>query len=254
MPTPNFNLPLINGASPISIVNDMNALATAADSAMGTLATQGDISTIRTQVTNANKVATEAQTEAVKATGAAEAASEAAATANATANTAKGSAENANNAVTNLNTQVDRIDAHSYFTELERNAANPWPAGYWRAKKSNDGQRFEVNGGITVQPAGGGNYVKPTKLNEVKVNIPGATSKIGIPLFNLGQTPASAVVITSGLYWVTTQNTEGYNFNNAFITEIVVGTDGVIYLELPNLAFQNDARVYGFANTGTWSI
>ena len=254
MPTPNFNLPLINGTAPISIVNDMNSLATATDSAMGTLATQGDISAIRTQVTNANNVATEAQAEAVKASGAAEAASESAATANATANAAKGSADNANNAVTNLKVQTDKIEAHSYFTNLERNAANPWPVGYWRAKKSNDGQRFEVNGGITVQPAGGGNYVTPSKLSEAKVNIPGATSKIGVPLFNLGQTPPAAVTITSGLYWVTTQNTEGYNFNNAYIAEIVVGTDGVIYLALPNQAMTSDAHVYGFANTGTWSI
>ena len=95
MATPNFNLPLINGASPISIVDDMNSLATAVDSAMGTLATQGDIAAVKTVANNAISTATQSSVDADKsktiantANAAANAASEAANTANATANAA----------------------------------------------------------------------------------------------------------------------------------------------------------------------
>lgn len=95
MPTPNFKLPLIDGASPIAIVNDMNALATAVDSAMGTLATQGDIAAVKTVANNANSTASqsavsanEAKEVAAAANTAASSAGGVAATANATANAA----------------------------------------------------------------------------------------------------------------------------------------------------------------------
>lgn len=101
MPTPNFNLPLINGASPISIVNDMNALATAADSAMGTLATQGDLSTIRTVVNQAAKDATAAASKADAANATAGSASQTASTALSQSNTA---IANAQSALTDANT------------------------------------------------------------------------------------------------------------------------------------------------------
>lgn len=111
MPTPNFNLPLINGASPISIVNDMNALATAADSAMGTLATQGDIAAVKTVANNANSAAAqsaisanEAKTIADTANAAATSASGAASTANATATAAYGLATDVDTFISNYTT------------------------------------------------------------------------------------------------------------------------------------------------------
>lgn len=95
MPTPNFNLPMINGASPISIVNDMNALATAADSAMGTLATQGDLAAIRTSVNQAAKDATAAASKAEAANATAGSASQTASTALSQSNTAIANAQSA---------------------------------------------------------------------------------------------------------------------------------------------------------------
>ena len=252
MPTPNFNLPLIDGASPISIVNDMNALAAAADSAMGTLATQGDISGIKTQVTNANKVATEAQSEAVKASGAAEAASEAAATANATANAAKGSAANTAEALAVVKADVNRIDAHVYYTTLEQHAKNPWPSGVWLGQKSNDGKLFTVTGQLTVRPDGGGNYVNKSKLTAATVNIPGSNNLPGIPLFILGSAPTTAYEIYAGLFNATTNQSDPFTFSTSWPIALEVGTDGVIYLRTQG-ALGTANYCYGVASA-TWSI
>lgn len=92
MPTPNFDLPLINGASPISIVNDMNALATAADVAMGTLATQGDITAVKTIANNANSAAGQSAVSAAEAKSIANTANDAATKATGVANTANATA------------------------------------------------------------------------------------------------------------------------------------------------------------------
>lgn len=109
MPTPNFNLPLINGTAPISIVNDMNSLATAADAAMGTLAKTSDLASIRTTANNAASTANTATETAETAKGTAEAANAAAVSAqsaataaNGTANTALANAGNANATIANL--------------------------------------------------------------------------------------------------------------------------------------------------------
>ena len=254
MPTPNFNLPLINGASPISIVNDMNSLATAADSAMSTLATQGDISAVKTQVTNANQVATAAQAEAVKASGAAEAASESAATANATANAAKGSADNANAAVTALKTQTDKIESHVYFQDMERNSKNPFPVQGWNAKRSNDFTRFEINGYIGIKPDGGGDYVDNAAVIAAKVIVPGTSGIYGIPLFNLGKAPANALRIISGIFFHTTNASDPYSYNNVYTAEIYFGTDGVAYLATKDAIDKAAGITYGTCNTGTWSF
>ena len=101
MPTPNFNLPLINGASPISIVNDLNALAVAADSAMGKLTTAGDLAAIRTLVDQAAKDATAAASKADAASATAGSASQTASTALSQSNTA---IANAQSALTDANT------------------------------------------------------------------------------------------------------------------------------------------------------
>lgn len=254
MPTPNFNLPLINGASPISIVNDMNALATAADSAMGTLATQGDISAIRTQVTNANKVATEAQAEAVKASGAAETASEAAATANATANAAKATADNAVAIASALKTQVDKIESHVYFQPMERHAKNPWPESAWRGMRSNDFSRFEINGFIGVKPNATGDYAKNSAINAAKMTVPGAPGITGIPLFITGKKPANAFYINTGLFFQTENSSDPYNYNHAYTADVYIGTDGVAYLNTQTALESPTGISYGVCNTGTWSF
>lgn len=253
MPTPTFNLPTINGASPISIVNDLNGLAYATDAAMGNLATQGDISAIRTLVTNANKVATEAQTEAVKASGAAEAASKAAATANATANAAKGSAANTADALVVVKADVNRIDAHAYYTDLEAHAKNPWPSGSWQGKKSNDGKQFTISGQLGVEPNGDGGYIiDKSKLTAVTVNIPGTNNIPGIPLFVLGYTPATSFGLYAGIFHATQNKSDPYSFGASWPIELTVGTDGVIYLRTQGI-LGNANYCYG-AVSASWSI
>lgn len=103
MPTPNFNLPLINGASPISIVNDMNSLAAAADSAMATLATKGDIDSVKLIANQAAKDATSANSAATRAESTAGNATETASTALSNSNTAIARAEQANTTANEAN-------------------------------------------------------------------------------------------------------------------------------------------------------
>lgn len=85
MPTPTYNLPLIDPASPINIVNDMNALATAVDSALAQKPDAGDINQIRTQASQAQKTADKAASDATKAVQASNSASSSAQTAISTA-------------------------------------------------------------------------------------------------------------------------------------------------------------------------
>lgn len=254
MPTPNFNLPLINGASPISIVNDMNGLAAAVDAAMGTLSSQGDISAIRTQVTNANKVASEAQAEAVKANGAAAAASKEAATAIATANAAKATADKAVNLASALKTQIDKIESHVYFQSMELHEKNPFPANTWRGMRSNDYSRFEINGFIGVKPKGGEGYASYADIVAAKTVIPGTTAAYGVPLFIVGKQPTSVIAINSGMFFRTENASDPYSYNAAYICDIYIGTDGVAYLATENALDRANSICYGNCNTGTWSF
>lgn len=112
MPTPTFDLPLINGSSPISIVNDMNALANAVDSALAALkagsATAADIELIRQTAQASQSTANNALTSAAKAQGAATSAQQTANSANALATTAN---ENSSIATNNATTAKNAVDA-----------------------------------------------------------------------------------------------------------------------------------------------
>lgn len=122
MPTPTYNLPLINGASPISIVNDMNALANAVDVALAALkagtATAADIELIRqtaeaaqSTANNALTASAKAQGATAKAQGAAEAAQKTATSANALATTANENSSIANGNATAAKNAVDALTA-----------------------------------------------------------------------------------------------------------------------------------------------
>lgn len=115
MPTPTYNLPLINGASPISIVNDMNALANAVDAALAALkastATAADIELIRQTAEVAQSIANNAVTAAAKAQGAADAAQKTATTANAIAATANENSTIANANATAAKNAADALTA-----------------------------------------------------------------------------------------------------------------------------------------------
>ena len=115
MPTPTFNLPLINGASPISIVNDMNALANAVDSALAVLkagsATAADIELIRQTAEAAQSTANNAVTASAKAQGAADAAQKTATSANALATTANENSTIANGNATAAKNAADALTA-----------------------------------------------------------------------------------------------------------------------------------------------
>lgn len=115
MPTPTFNLPLINGSSPISIVNDMNALANAVDSALAALktgnATAADIELIKQTAEAAQSSANNALTAATKAQGAAASAQQTANTANALATTANDNSSIATDNATVAKNAVDALTA-----------------------------------------------------------------------------------------------------------------------------------------------
>lgn len=112
MPTPTFSLPLISGKSPISIVNDMNALANAVDSALASLkagnATVADIELIKQTVEATKSIADNAITAAAKAQGAATSAQQTANSANALATTAN---ENSSIATGNATAAKNAVDA-----------------------------------------------------------------------------------------------------------------------------------------------
>lgn len=115
MSTPTFNLPLINGASPISIVNDMNALANAVDSALAAVkagtATAADIELIEQTAKAAQSIANGAATAAAKAQGAADAAQQTANTANSLATTANENSAIANGNATAAKNAADALTA-----------------------------------------------------------------------------------------------------------------------------------------------
>ena len=115
MPTPTFNLPLINGNSPISIVNDMNALANAVDSALSALkagiATDADIELIRQTAQAAQIAANNAVTACAKAQDAADAAQQTAASASTIATTANKNSSNANSVATDAKNAVAALSA-----------------------------------------------------------------------------------------------------------------------------------------------
>lgn len=115
MTTPAFNLPLINGASPISIVNDMNALANAVDSALAALkagtATSTDIELINKTAEAAQSGASNALTAAAKAQGAATSAQQTANSANALATAANENATIATNIATTAKNAADALTA-----------------------------------------------------------------------------------------------------------------------------------------------
>ena len=115
MNTPTFNLPLINGASPISIVNDMNALANAVDAALADLkagnATAADIELIKQTAEAAKSSANDANTAAAKAQGAAASAQQTANSANALATTANENSSIANANATAAKNAADALTA-----------------------------------------------------------------------------------------------------------------------------------------------
>ena len=115
MPTPTYKLPLIDGSSPISIVNDMNALANAVDSALAALkagaATAGDIELIKKTAEAAQTSANNAITAAANAQGAADSARQTADTANTRATTANANSTLATDKATTAKNAVDALSA-----------------------------------------------------------------------------------------------------------------------------------------------
>ena len=251
MPTPNFNLPLINGASPISIVNDMNSLATAADSAMGTLATQGDISAIRTQVTNANKVAAEAQAEAVKASGTAEAVSEAAEAAQSAATTANTTANSALSEAREATSRAKTLEGIVNLHSATVHPDNPWKGTVETSqvcRVSDDGKHCEFYGFVGTRATKQYNYAANSDVQSAKRTIPGTSKNTGGPLYYMGYT---LTIPSAALYWTVASNSEAFCQNNSWVTSLYVGTDGILYLDANGIG--EKSITYGSASA-TFSI
>lgn len=255
MPTPNFNLPLIDGTSPISIVNDMNSLATAADSALGTLATHGDISAIETKVTNANKVATEAKNEAVKASGTAKAASEAAETAQSAATTANTTANSALSEAREATSRTKTLEGIVNLHEATVHPDNPWKNTAETAQHcrvSDDGKHCEFYGFVGTRGSKQYNYAANEDVKAAKRQIPGTSKNTGVPLYYMGYAPTTTLTIPSAaLYWTVATNSEAFCQNNSWVTNLYVGTDGVLYLDANGIG--DKGITYGSA-TATFSI
>lgn len=253
MPTPNFNLPLINGASPISIVNDMNALATAADSAMGTLATQGDISAVRTIANQAVTTATDAQKTADTAKGAADVAAKSAAEATAQANSTAEQVKQIDARVTANSTSISKLESHTTFSPMARHARNPFPAATWNARQSNDLKEFAINGFIACRPEGGGEYASNSDVSKSIVSIPGTGGNPGIPLYVLNNAPTENIMLYCGTFHSTNTSSTAMTHDNTHTTNLVAATDGVVYL-LTQHELGSTAYCIGSCVSGTWGF
>lgn len=217
MPTPNFNLPLINGASPISIVNDINSLATAADSAMGTLATQGDIAAVRTVANNANKAASQSSISADEAKAIANTANTAATSASGVANTANATANSAYSLATNVETYINNYTTFDLVPTEQ-------PAGITTSKFD---FHVAVNRNRTAFRIWGRFYFTHGD-NVSLVSIPGQT-RYGIKLTNTSPlSPTKSYTFDLGIgTWDSFSNIAQGKIG---LTSAAVGTDGNIYV------------------------
>ena len=216
MPTANFNLPLIDPAAPISIVNDLNSLATATDSAMGTLATAGDIAAVRQLATNASTLASDANTTAEAAKAGADTANAAAVSAVSAANasnaTAQAAAQQANTITATFNdtfnfTQVKKIEQSGnvsiYLTVL-------------------------VNANRTLFKCYG--FVRVKANNSLSlVAIPGST-RYGYKVDIGGILTKGTEAITVGTGGLVAWDNTSSAFSNASTNTLLIGTDGNIYV------------------------
>lgn len=253
MPTPNFNLPLIDGASPISIVNDMNSLATAADSAMGKLATQGDISAIRTIANQAVTTATDAQKTADTAKGAADAAAKSAAEATAQTNSNAEQVKQIDARVSAISTTISKLESHTTFSQMARHARNPFPLTTWNARQSNDLKEFAINGFIACRPEGGGEYAKNSDVSASIVSIPGTGSTKGIPLYVLNNAPATNIILYCGTFHGTNTAATAMTHDNMHTTNLIIATDGIVYLLTQNV-IGTAPYCFGSCVTGEWGF
>lgn len=232
MPTPNFNLPLINGAAPISIVNDMNSLATSVDSAMGTLATQGDISATNTKAQTALDTATRAQAGADKASADAKTANDTAATANSTALVAKSAAndaqQSANSAYTLATTIQNGISASETYTKA--GAYSLSDTNYESALYvSDDNQKLKLLGDVVGTKS--------------KTAIPGLSEFYGAKLTTdspLGALRTAVEIPGAGFL--------ALSDGGIYTARIAVGTDGNIYLDPTRSNTTLTSVHFGFLN------
>ena len=253
MPTPNFNLPTISGASPISIVNDLNGLAYAADSAMGNLATQSDISDVRTIANQAVTTATAAQKTADTAKGAADAAAKSAADATAQANSTTEQVKQIDARVTAISTNVSKLESRTTFSQMARHERNPFPASTWNARQSNDLKEFAINGFIACRPSGGGEYASNSDVAAAVVSIPGTGGIKGIPLYVLNNAPAENITLYCGTFYGTNTSSTAMTHDNMHTTNLLVATDGVVYLLTQNV-LGSTSYCFGSCVSGTWGF
>lgn len=243
MPTPNFNLPLINGASPIAIVNDMNALATAVDAAMATLVTATQLAAVKTTADSASKTATQALTAANAADGKATTAATNATTAVNTANSAHATAitaaQNATGAIASIETLNAAVPNNKIATQSFGQAVeidlNLWV--------SNDKKHFAFSGYFTAN-TGITNYTA----------IPGGSNLYGLKVTN------TAPFAKTDLTEVKTFKANGIQLSdNDFALETVhlhgtvlaIGTDGNLYLSAATgtgvFGWQNHMQYFPYA-------
>lgn len=218
MPTPNFNLPLISGASPIAIVNDMNALATAADAAMGTLATQGDIAAVRTTANNANSAAAQSAVSADEAKSIAKTANDAATNASGVANTANATAISAHSLANDVQTFITNYTTFDLVPTAE--VEHPSTSAF--------DFHVAVNRNRTAFRIWGQFYFKNGD-NIPLVSIPGQT-RYGIKLTTSSPLSPVSKSYTFSLGVGTWDSFTNIGQGKIGLTSAAVGTDGNIYV------------------------
>lgn len=218
MPTPNFHLPLINGASPINIVNDMNALATAIDSALGSLATQAQIAEIKQIAQNAQASANDAAQTASNAKGIADAANTAATTAQATAVSANGTA---NSALSKANTNEANATNELTFSKIASISQSGNPAIYMDVLFNASQTKFKCYGFIRVK---NGNIALQA--------IPGSAGRYGYKIDCNGALVHKFFELSTGGLSVWDTVASGISASSQAV--LAVGSDGNLYACVSN--------------------
>lgn len=236
MPTANFNLPLIDASSPISIVNDMNALATATDSAMTQFSTSSSLDAIRTLANNANAVANQANTTAEAAQSTANAAATEATAANSAAQSANTLATAANTNANSAMSQAQQVsaDLRKYFNFSVFSRYSPSYGSTTDGDKltlvfNQDKTLFKLYGRIRVAHS------------VTNTAVPGLSGVYGLQLSNnspFGALNSGYQIV--GLGTTTYQNTSS-NTRAWYTASIAIGSDGNIYLDpITNTRTYND--------------
>lgn len=223
MATEHYNLPTINGADPVSLVDTINGLANAADVALYAVDqhSAGLESAVETATGTANSASAAASAASTNATAAQQAAAAAQQTAQAASQTAAAAQQTAQAVGTDLDAfkQVFTLDdVTTVSSGLGISGATDY---YFTLAKNSDGSIFKLYGNVYDATTGG------SAVTGTMVAVPGLSGVTGIASgLYVGQPDAAYQVAAAGniVHW-----TSSVIVNYLFLN-FAVGSDGQIYL------------------------